>query len=411
MAFTTPEKALHLEKLKQGKFNVPDFIYIPATDFKNENFEKLKAFLSRHQESFKVIARSAHPLEEAFKPGTFDSLETYADIAGIQYARNRMTKLGETISKLSILRQQKFNHAPKPDLEDMGVIAMPFINGNGVMAKMLGNIWEFGYCRNRSHKVESGPFITKTPHDTGLLNISNDIQEYLGFKCEIEYIISGDGEIHVVQAKDISHIETLDEKESERSVTLDGIRRIRKRRNYRERPIFVMDNTAFYMGIIDQCENIAMGDKNGKPHMKDVLEIIAAQEAEFEDFALRHERFAILGLSIEAPGDLYQIANHYLDEMPDLQAPFRKALYNNLYQRDYFLSEADTLIAKDDIRVNLCSHDAYGIATVRNPVWSVYWHRNRDESVVRRFQDLGFKTGDFIGIDIDMEEKPTAYRL
>lgn len=165
------------------------------------------------------------------------------------------------------------------------------------------------------------------------------------------------------------------------------------------------------MGIIDQCENIAMGDKNGKPHMKDVLEIIAAQEAEFEDFALRHERFAILGLSIEAPGDLYQIANHYLDEMPDLQAPFRKALYNNLYQRDYFLSEADTLIAKDDIRVNLCSHDAYGIATVRNPVWSVYWHRNRDESVVRRFQDLGFKTGDFIGIDIDMEEKPTAYRL
>lgn len=411
MPFTIPEKALHLEQLKQGKFNVPEFIYIPAADFKKKNFEKLEAFLSRHQESFKVIARSAHPLEEAFKPGTFDSLETYADISGIQYARNRMTKLGKTVSKLSILRQQKFNHAPEPDLEDMGVIVMPFIDGNGVMAKMLGNSWEFGYCRNRSHKVESGPFITKTPHDTGLLNISNDIQEHLGFKCEIEYIISGDGEIHVVQAKDISHIETLDEKESERSVVLDGIRRIRKRRNYRERPIFVMDNTAFYMGIIDQCENIAFGDKNAKPHMKDALEIIATQEAEFERFALRHERFAILGLSIEAPGDLYQIANHYLDEMPDLQAPFKKALYNNLYKRDYFLSEADTLIARDDIRVNLCSHDAYGIATVRNPAWSVYWHGNRDESVVRRFQDLGFKTGDFIGIDIDMDEKPTAYRL
>ena len=411
MGFTIPEKALHLEKLKKGKFNVPDFIYIPAKDFKNKNFENLEAFLSHHQESFKVIARSAHPLEEAFKPGTFDSLETYADIAGIQYARNRMTKLAMTVSRLSILRQQKFNHAPEPDLEDMGVIVMPFINGNGVMAKMLGNSWEFGYCRNRSHKVESGPFITKTPHDTGLLDISNDIQDHLGFKCEIEYIISGDGEIHVVQAKDISHIETLDEKESERSVVLDGIRRIRKRRNYRERPIFVMDNTAFYMGIIDQCENVAMGDKNAKPHMKDVLEIIAAQEQEFENFALRHERFAILGLSIESQDDLYQIANHYLDEMPDLQAPFRKALYNNLYKRDYFLSEADTLIARDDIRVNLGSHDAYGIATVRNPVWSVYWHRNRDESVVRRFQNLGFKTGDCIGIDIDMEEKPTAYRL
>jgi hypothetical protein len=287
---------------------------------------------------------------------------------------------------------------------------MPFINGNGVMAKMLGNSWEFGYCRTHSQKVESEPFITKTPHDAGLLEISKEIQEYLGFKCEIEYIISEDGEIHVVQAKDISHIETLDEKESERSVALDGIKRIRMRRNYRERPIFVMDNTAFYMSIIDQCENIIMESKNARPHIEDVLEIIACQEAQFEDFSLKHERFAILGLAIEAPGDLYQIANHYLDEMPDLQAPFRKALYNNLYKRDYFLSEADTLIARDDIRVNLCSHDAYGIATVRNPVWSVYWHRNRDESVVREFRNLGFKTGDFIGIDIDMEEKPTAYR-
>ena len=411
MLSITPEKALHLEKLKQGRFNVPDFIYIPATDFKTENFEKLETFLNRHQESFKVIARSAHPLEESFKPGTFDSLETYADVAGIKYARNRMIKLGKTVSRLSILRQQKFKRAPEIDLEDMGVIVMPFINGNGVMAKMLGNSWEFGYCRNRSHKVESGPFITKTPHDTGLLDISNNIQEYIGFKCEIEYIISGDGEIHVVQAKDISLIETLDEKESERSVMLDGIRRIRKRRNYRERPIFVMDNTAFYMGIIDQCENIIMGDQNTNPHIKDALEIIAAQEADFENFALRHERFAILGLSIEAPGDLYQIANHYLDEIPDLQTPLRKALYNNLYQRDYFLSEADTLIARDDIHVNLGSHDAYGIATVRNPVWSVYWQQNRDESVVGRFQNLGFKTGDCIGIDIDMDEKPTIYRL
>ena len=411
MAFPIPEKALHLEKLKKGKFNVPDFIYIPAADFKNKKFKDLEAFLSHHQESFKVIARSAHPLEEAFKPGTFDSLETYADVAGIQYARNRMTKLGKTVSRLSILRQQKFNNAPEMDLENMGVIVMPFINGNGVMAKMLGNSWEFGYCRNRSQKVESEPFITKTPHDTGLLEISKEIQEYLGFKCEIEYIISGDGEIFVVQAKNISHVETLDEKESERSVKLDGIRRIRKRRNYRERPIFVMDSTAFYMDIIDQCENILMGGNNAKPNMGDALEIIAAQEAAFENFALRHERFAILGLSIEAPDDLYQVANHYLDEMPDLQAPLRKALYNNLYKRDYFLSEADTLIARDDIRVNLCSHDACGIATVRNPVWSVNWYRDRDETVVRRFRDLGFKTGDFIGIDIDMKEKPTAYRL
>lgn len=137
-----PEKALYLEKLKKGKFNVPDFIYVPAADFKNEKFGKLEEFLSRHQENFKVIARSAHPLEEDFKPGTFDSLETYADVAGIQYARKRIIKLGKSVSRLSILRQQKFNHAPELDLDDMGVIVMPFINGTAVMAKMLGKTWE-----------------------------------------------------------------------------------------------------------------------------------------------------------------------------------------------------------------------------------------------------------------------------
>jgi hypothetical protein len=402
---------LYLEKLKKGEFNVPDFIYVPAEDFRNENFGKLKEFLSRHQESFKVIARSAHPLEEAFKPGTFDSLETYADVAGIQYARNRILKLGKTVSRLSILRQQKFSHAPELDMDDMGVIVMPFINGTAVMAKMLGNSWEFGYCRTRSHKVESLPYITKTPHDTGLLGISKNIQEYLGFKCEIEYIISGDGKIHVVQAKDISHVETLHQEQSERSVRLDGIRRIRKRRNYRERPVFVMDDSIFYMHIIDECENLVMGKKLPDSGIDDVCKMIKAYESEFENFALRHEKFAILGLAIDAPGDLYQIANHYLDETPELQESLSKALYNNLYKRDYFLSEADTLIAKGEIRINLGSHDAYGIATVRNPVWSVFWYEDRDEEVVREFRKLGFKTGDSIGIDIDMKEKPTVYRL
>ncbi len=411
MSIALPEKALHLEMLREGKFNVPDFIYVPAEDFKNEHFEKLRAFLKRHQESFKVIARSAHPLEESFKPGTFDSLETYADVAGIQYARNRIIKMGKWVSRLSILRQQKFNHAPDLDLEDMGIIVMPFIDGNGVMAKMLGNHWEFGYCRSRSHKVESDPFITTTPHDTALLDISRSIQDYLGFRCEIEYIVSNSGEIHVVQAKDISQIETLDEKESERSINLDGIRRIRKRRNYRERPVFVMDNTEFYMCIIDQCENIVMREQNAAPGITEVLELISAYEAELENFALRHEHYAILGLSIDPPKDLYQIANHYLDEMPELQAGLSKALYNNLYMRDYFLSEADTLISRDDIRVNLGSHDAYGIATVRNPVWSVYWHQHRNDTVVRQFKRLGFRTGDSVGIDIDMDEKPTVYRL
>ena len=34
-----PEKAELLKKLKQAGFAVPDFIYLPAEDFENENFE------------------------------------------------------------------------------------------------------------------------------------------------------------------------------------------------------------------------------------------------------------------------------------------------------------------------------------------------------------------------------------
>ena len=97
--------------------------------------------------------------------------------------------------------------------------------------------------------------------------------------------------------------------------------------------------------------------------------------------------------------------------MPDLQAELSRALHNNLYQIDIFLSEADTLIAKDKFRINLCSHDAYGIDTVRNPLWTVYWHVDRQDDVVRNFQRVGFKTGDTVGIDINVDDKPTVYRL
>ncbi|MBW1942679.1 MAG: hypothetical protein JRJ51_07580 [Deltaproteobacteria bacterium] len=411
MESTLPEKARLLERLREGGFNVPDFIYVPAGDFRKERFVALKIFLDRHKESFKVIARSAHPKEEFLKPGTLDSLETYADLDGIKFARNRIIHLAQTSKKLSILRQQAFNEVPEIDLDELGVIVMPFIDGTNVMGKMMGDHWEFGYCRDRIHKIQTEPYITTTPSDRGLLQISEHIQNHLGFRCEIEFIISGDGEIHVVQAKDISHIETLTEKESDRSITLDGVRRIRKRRNYRERIIYVMDSRALYLGIINKCEDLVHGWGESKVPFEDILAMITDHEADFEDFALKHQRFGILGLSIKVPEDLYQIANHYLEEMPDYQKALSRALHDNLYKRDYFLSETDTIIAKDKIRVNLCSHDAYGIASVRNPLWSVYWNISTHDQVVKEFVRLGFKTGDTISIDIGPDEKPTLYRL
>jgi len=411
MKSTLPEKARVLKRLRDGKFNVPDFIYLSASDFENEDFEALVEFLRKHQESYKVITRSAHPQEEFFKGGTFDSLNTYADLSGIKYARNRMIRLAGTTKRLTILRQQRFSNAPELNLHEMGVIVMPFIYGTNIMAKMLGDHWEFGYCRDRIHKIVSEPYITYTPHDTKLLQISKDIQEYLGFRCEIEYINSEDGEIHVVQAKDISTVDTMELKENERAIKLDGLRRIRKRRNYRERPIFLMDNQAFYMEIIGQCENLVHGWKKPKPGIEDVLEIITSYDAEMKNFALRHQRFGIIGLSIQAPDELYQIANHYLEDMPEFQNNLSKALLENRYKIDYFLSEADTLIAKEKLRINLCSHDAYGIDTVRNPMWSVYWAVDRHDEIVNKFHKIGFKTGDMVGIDIDSDEKPTVQQL
>ena len=403
-----PEKAKLLEHLKAQGYRVPDFIYISAETFANEEFEALEEFLSTHRDSYKVIARSAHPMESKYRGGTFDSLETYADIGGIVYARKRMIKLAKTSKSLSIQRQQIFNHAPAIEVDEMGVIVMPFINGSSVMAKMIGDQWEFGYCRNRIQKVQTEPRITKVPHDRRLLKLSESIQQSLGFKCEIEYIISTEGEIHVVQAKDISQIETLEQKESELSIRLDGIRRIRKRRSYRERSVYVMDNRAFYINIVGQCEDLLQAGK--VDNIDTILDSVAAYEEELESFALRHQRFAILGFSIQDSSELYQVANHYLDEYPEAQKQLSKALHNNLYKIDIFLAEADTLIAKHKFRINLCSHDAYGIDSVRNPLWSAYWHADRHDAMVKEFKRLGFKTGDTIGIDIDSENHPIIHR-
>ena len=408
---TLPEKARLLQKLKEGNFTVPDFIYVSASDFRNEAFDDLKAFLNRHRESFKVITRSAHPREEYFKGGTFDSLETYADLGGIQYARSRIINLAKTAKALTIKRQQKFNNSPEIDPEDMGIIVMPFISGISVMAKMLGNHWEFGYCRDRIHKIQREPYITRTPHDRRLIDLSEKIQKYLGHRCEIEYVVSEDGQIYIVQAKDISHIETLELQQTDRSIRLDGVRRIRRNHNYRERPLFVMNNREFYLEIISKCEDLVFGDKETRLTIEDILEIVARYQIELENFALRHERFCVLGLSIQEPEELFQIANHYLDEFPDLQQKLSKALQANLYKIDYFLAEADTLLAKDRFRINLCAHDAYGIDTVRNPMWSVHWRADKHDMMVKEFKRLGFKSGDTVGIEIDSDEKPIVYRL
>jgi len=216
----------------------------------------------------------------------------------------------------------------------------------------------------------------------------------------------------VVQAKDISHIEMPKSTESEDAIQLDGIHRIRRRRNYRERPIFVMDNRNFYIDIIGMCEDIIHGAEQEPASTVDtILDFIHRFEQSMEDFALRHHRFAVMGFSIQVDRDLFQVANHYLDEMLEDQKRLSGALRENIYKIDYFIAEADTLIAKDKIRVNLGTHEAYGIDTIRNPMWSVFWRVDRHEPVVKRLREIGFKTGDVVGVEIDAEDKPTIHRV
>jgi hypothetical protein len=244
-----------------------------------------------------------------------------------------------------------------------------------------------------------------------LLQLSEEIQRHLGYRCEIEYVVSERGEIYVVQAKDISHIEIIELEQSEKSVHLDGVRRVRKNHNYRERPLFVMDNKAFYLKIINRCEEFVLGDGDPDRTIKDLLDIISNYQLDLERFALEYPRFCVLGLSIQEPEELYQIANHYLDDFPELQESLSRALHDNLYKIDYFLSETDTLIAKDKFRLNLCGHDAYGIDTLRNPMWSAFWQMDKHDKMVKKFKMLRFKTGDTVGIEIDSFEKPIVYRL
>ena len=65
-----PEKIRLLEVLKKEGFDVPDYVYLTAEDFKNENFGRLEEFFRNSAQGFKVIVRSAHPLESFFKSGT-----------------------------------------------------------------------------------------------------------------------------------------------------------------------------------------------------------------------------------------------------------------------------------------------------------------------------------------------------
>jgi len=406
-----PEKPRLLKILKDDGFNVPDFYFISGEDFDEGDFLELQEFLNRSCTSFKVIVRSAHPQEDRFKGGTFDSLETNCDITGVQYARNRITKLARHAKRLNILRQQKFNGAPQIDIDQMGIMVMQYIEGLQVMAKQLGDQWEFGISGFAKEKVPVESYITRRPPDERLLELSDTIQRHLGFRCEIEYILDYSGVIHVVQARDISLIDLLEQNRFEQTLRLDGIRRLRKRNNYRERVIYTMDNPSIYERIMAMSSELLREQERVEEKFGKILKVIEEYEQELEQFSLKYQYYAVLGLKIRIPDELFHKASHCLNELPDYQARLTQVLLENQYQIDYFLSEADTILAKDRLHLNLCTHAAYGVDSVRNPLWFIHWTPEHHDAVVNQFRKLGFKTKDMIGIEISPEERPMVYRL
>ncbi len=109
----------------------------------------------------------------------------------------------------------------------------------------------------------------------------------------------------MVQARDISKVETFERKESQ-FIRLDGLHRTRKRRNYRERPVFVMNNRLLYIEIISACEVLVHDRPGPVTAIAEVLALLRDFERQMEAFALTHARFGVLGLSIRVPAQLYR---------------------------------------------------------------------------------------------------------
>lgn len=55
MEQSQPEKIRLLKILNNAGFDVPDFVYLTAEDFMNENFGRLKDFFKESAQGFKVI--------------------------------------------------------------------------------------------------------------------------------------------------------------------------------------------------------------------------------------------------------------------------------------------------------------------------------------------------------------------
>ena len=92
----------------------------------------------------------------------------------------------------------------------------------------------------------------------------------------------------MVQARDISLIDLLEQNRFEQTLRLDGIRRLRKRSNYRERVIYAMDNPSIYERIMVMSSELLKDQERVEEKFGEILKVIEEYEQELEQFSLKY---------------------------------------------------------------------------------------------------------------------------
>ncbi len=410
-----PDKVEMLQNLQAAGFDVPGFVYLPAERLARGDTDALAGFLQGRPQTARLLVRSAHPEEAAFKGGTFDSFLATPDLDGVRLAWRRMVRSCRTAKRLSIRRQQVFWGAPSIDPEEMGALVMPFIEGPCIMAKALNGRWEFGVSPQEG---AGEPYLTTTAADEDLLAQCRSVRDSLGVSCEIEWVRSAkDGRLYLVQARDISRLPTAPPVEegplpcsARDGLVMDGLRRVRDDGRRRQRPVFVMDSRELLSALDAAFRDPAESGDRGAGATDAALSAIHSFEGAMERFALSHERYAVLAVAVHLP-DLYGFPERLPAAGPGCRKALGKALRGCQYAIERFLAEADTLVAQEGTSFHPCTHAVFGISSVSHPLWSVSWKADRRGDILDALHRLGVRTGRRIEIALNSSGLPELYSV
>jgi hypothetical protein len=426
------EKAGLLQKLSQDrafldnlrKYNaeIPPFLLFTRSDFEGSNFGELERFL-RLIESDKIIVRSAHPLEERFKGGTFSSYTNQEktkqwqnerwlpkNVHTVLSLRDKIIHDARYAKSLSIRRQQKFDGAPIINPDDIGAMVMPFCSGCRVMVKQLDGEWEYGYDGIIISKVNYRSLSSVDFHGH-LKDISELIQDKIGLPLEIEYVWDQKHKIvYVVQLRGISRFKSehssIGPIVADTSNICSDISICRARRNdefVRTRPFYVIDEEKEFWTDERLQATLAMPSFsiNFEGFYKTAIDGLLERKERFEKFALEHRNF---GIYLKNSSFTHQFLICSQDHERKLPAELSigdiggdSLNYCGMLYYPFFL-EADTVITPSCSSITKHAHDAFGINNINNPFWLIMLYSDGYKYAEDVLKDI--KTGTRVKIQI-----------